>query len=136
MNLVVFQEECERLKDVYKLINSHTPRNRNIKITIISFQTTIFIVAQHDSLHISSPASDPMNLSANRVKRNSFTAAEKQDKRDREKCLYYEKTSYFADNCPHRFIIRSVSISSNLTPSSQSARIETFQPAQKVQENV
>ena len=65
MNFVVFQEECGRLKNVYKSINPHTSRNRNIKITIISSQITISIVAQHNFSHISFLVNDLMNLFAN-----------------------------------------------------------------------
>ena len=135
INLVVFQKECERLKNVYKLINSYTSRNRNIKITIILFQITTFIVAQHSFFYISFFAGDLMNFFVNWVKRDPFIAAKKQDKRDREKCFYYKETGHFADNCFYKFIIRFVFIFSNFISSFQPARIETFQLAQKVQEN-
>ena len=124
MNFIVFQEKCERLENAYKLINFYMLRNRNIKITIISFQITTFIVAQHNFFYISFLVDDFINLFANRVKRNFLTVAKKQGKRDREKCFYYEKTSHFADNCFHKFIIRFVSIFNNFILSSQFACIE------------
>ena len=67
-----------------------------------------------------------MNFFANRIKRNLFIVARKQNKRNREKCFYYKKTNYFVDNCFYKFIIRFVFIFNNFILNFQFTRIKTF----------
>ena len=112
MNLVIFQEKCARLKNVYKSISIYTFRNKNI-INIQRNNTFIVITSInidiHFHFHFSIVDENFMNFSINRVKRDFLTKIEKQHRRESDLCLYCEEFDHLIRNCFRKFIFRFVS---------------------------
>ena len=139
MNLVVFQEECGRLENVYKSIFTYTSRNKEI-INIQRNSTLIFTVfasiSNHNHSHFSVAGEDFMNFSVNRVRRDSLIEAEKQQRRENGLCLYCEELGHLIRNCFRKFILRFVFFDFTFSVSSQPASIfDTFASVNKVQKN-
>ena len=139
MDLVVFQEECGRLENAYKSIPTYTPRNKgttNTQRNSTPNATASASTSNHNHSHSPAAGGDPMDLSANRVRRGPLTEAEKQHRRESGLCLYCGEPGHLARNCPRKPTLRSVSFGNTPPASSQPAPAPgTPAPANKVQGN-
>ena len=111
MNLVVFQKECDRLKNIYKSISIYTSRNKEIINTQrnSTFIFTVFVsITNHNYSHFSVADENFINFLVNRIKRNSFIEIEKQQRRENDLCLYCEKLDHLIRNCFRKFTFRFV----------------------------
>ena len=111
MNFVVFQKECDRLKNVYKSISIYTFRNKEIINTQrnSTFIATVFVnTNNHNHFHFSIADEDFMNLSINRVKRDFFIETEKQHRCENDLYFYCEKLDHLIRNCFRKLTFRSV----------------------------
>ena len=134
MDMITFQEECARLEIAYKSIPTYTSKGARSNNRTSSAPAAPAPVVHSTTSVTASPAGDPMDLSANRVRRGPLSAAEKQARRDRGECLYCGVAGHFASNCPNKPAIRSVSVTSN-TPANSQSNPGTPQPARVVQGN-
>ena len=140
MNLVVFQKECDRLKNVYKSIFIYTLRNKEI-INIQrnnTFTVTIFAnISNHNYFHFSIADEDFMNFSVNRIKRDSFIEVEKQHRRENDLCFYCEKLDYLTRNYFRKFTFRSIFFDNIFLINFQFVFVfDTFAFVNKIQKNV
>ena len=76
-----------------------------------------------------------MNLSINRIRREFFSIAEKQVRRDRENCLYCETFDHFVINYLNKSIIKSIFVIFNIFVNSQ-INFDTFQLARVIIERL
>ena len=140
MNLVVFQKECGRLKNVYKSIPTYTPRNKgttNTQRNSTLTSTTSASTSNHNHSHFSAAGENSMNLSVNQVRRGPFIEAEKQQRRENDLCLYCEEPGHLARNCLRKPTLRFVSFGFTPSISFQLASApDTPASVNKMQENV
>ena len=111
MNFVVFQEECDRLKNVYKSISIYTSRNKEIINTQRNntFIFTVFAnISNYNYSHSSIADENFMNFSVNRVRRDFFIEIEKQQRRENDLCFYCEKFDHLVRNCFRKSTFRFV----------------------------
>ena len=140
MNFVVFQKECDRLKNVYKSIFIYTFRNKKI-INIQrnnTFTFTAFVnINNHNYFYFLVADENFMNFSVNRVKRDFFIEIEKQQRRENDLCFYCEELDHLARNCFRKFIFRSVFFDFTSSINFQLVSIfDTSASVNKVQKNV
>ena len=139
IDFVVFQKECDRLKNVYKSISIYTPRNKettNTQRNSTPIFTAFASTNNHNHFHFSIADENSMNLSVNRVKRDSLIEAEKQQRRENGLCLYCGEPDHLIRNCPRKSTFRSVSFGSTFSISSQPASVlDTPASVNKMQKN-